>query len=92
MKYKDMINEMYGINKPVQKKVIKEEVIIKKYYLSEDIKNSSFYGNISPLDQYNLDRYIDKEIQLFEGTIGFTKTDSLVNGVEVPFKYLRNKK
>ena len=91
MKYKDMIDEMYGIKKPIQKKIIKE-VVVKKYYLSEDIRNSKFYNNITPLDQYNLERYINKEIQLFEGVIGFTKTDSLVNGIEIPFKYLRNKK
>tara|TARA_Y100000593_G_scaffold12233_1_gene22374 strand:+ start:2413 stop:2691 length:279 start_codon:yes stop_codon:yes gene_type:complete len=92
MKYRDMIDEMYGISKPIQKKIVKETKVEKKYFISEDIRNSQYYNSVSPLDQYNLERYMGKDIKLFEGTVGFSKTDSLVNGVEIPFKYLKVKK
>jgi hypothetical protein len=85
MKYKDLMNEMYGI--PVSKKV-KEEKPVKRYALSETIRESNYYDNMTPMDKYNIERYINKEIKLFEGVVGFSKADSLASGVEVPNKYI----
>tara|TARA_B100000287_G_scaffold22336_1_gene21956 strand:- start:677 stop:952 length:276 start_codon:yes stop_codon:yes gene_type:complete len=89
MDYKDYINEMYEFGKP-NKKVVKKKPN-KKYTLSEDIKNSSYYDNMTPMDKYTIMNYINKDIKLFEGVIGFSKSDALANGIEVPQKYIIEK-
>ena len=91
MKYKDLMNEMYSFGKP-KKKIVEVKKPTKKYTLSESIRESAYYDNMTPMDRYNIDRYIGEEIKLFEGVIGFTKSDSIANGVEVPQKYIVEKK
>ena len=85
MKYKDLMKEMYGVSSSKKVKVKKP---IKKYTLTKSVTESSFYDNLTPMDKYNMNRYIGKEIRLYEGTIGFSKSDSIANGVEVPQKYI----
>ena len=92
MNYKDLIGEMYDFGKPKKKKLVEVKKPTKKYTLSETIRESSYYDNMTPMDRYNIDRYIGEEIKLFEGVIGFTKSDSIANGVEVPQKYIVEKK
>ena len=86
MNYKDLVNEMFDFGKP-EKKVI-EKNTPKKYTLSENIKQSKFYNNMTPLEKYDTDKYIGEEIKLYGGIVGFSKSDSLANGVEVPYKYI----
>jgi hypothetical protein len=43
---------------------------------------------MTPMDRYNIDRYVGEEIKLYEGVVGFDKVDSIANGVEVPQKYI----
>ena len=90
MNYKDLIKEMYDFIEP-EKKVVKKRVH-RKYTISEDIRNTSYYENMTPLERYDLEKYIGGEIKLFEGVVGFNKVDSITNGVEVPQKYIVEKK
>ena len=91
MNYKDLIGEMYDFVKP-KKKLVEKKKPTKKYTLSEDIRKSAYYDNMTPMDRYNIDRYVGPEVKLFEGVIGFSKSDSIANGVEVPQKYIVEKK
>jgi hypothetical protein len=86
MKYKDVINEMYDFGEP--EKIVEYEKPTKKYTLSEGIVESSYYDNLTPMDKYNINRYVNKEVKLYDGVIGFDKSDAIANGVEVPFKYI----
>jgi|TARA_B100000073_G_scaffold288688_1_gene250857 hypothetical protein len=88
MNYKDLMKEMYGVSTTPSKKP-KVKKPIKKYTLTENIKDSSFYDNLTPMDKYNINRYIKKDVKLYEGVIGFSKSDSIANGVEVPQKYIQ---
>ena len=90
MNYKDLVNEMYDFMKPAKKVTSKE--VTKAYTLSESVKESNFYDNMTPLEKYDVDKYIGEEIKLYGGVVGFSKSDSLVNGVEVPQKYIVEKK
>ena len=91
MNYKDLIGEMYGFKKPKKKKIVEIKKPTKKYTLSENIRKSAYYDNMTPMDRYNIDRYIGTSIKLFEGVVGFDKVDSIANGVEVPQKYIVEK-
>ena len=91
MKYKDLMNEMYSFGKP-KKKIVEVKKPTKKYTLSESIRESAYYDNMTPMDRYNVDRYVGVEIKLFEGVVGFSKSDSIANGIEVPQKYIVEKK
>ena len=90
MKYKDLMNEMYSFGKP-KKKIVEVKKPTKKYTLSESIRESAYYDNMTPMDRYNVDRYVGVEIKLFEGVVGFSKSDSIANGIEVPQKYIVEK-
>ena len=90
MNYKELMKEMYDFGKP-KKKVVKK-IPAKKYTVSEDVRNTSYYENMTPLERYDLEKYIGGEIKLFEGVVGFNKVDSITNGVEVPQKYIVEKK
>ena len=91
MKYKDLMNEMYSFGKP-KKKIVEVKKPTKKYTLSESIRESAYYDNMTPMDRYNVDRYVGVEIKLFEGVVGFSKSDSIANGIEVPQNYIVEKK
>ena len=84
-KYKEILNEMHDI--PNKEKKENHEVTV-SHSVSPKIKKSPFYNNLSPLEKYNVDKYVDKKVNLYEGVIGFNKVDSLTNGVEIPEKYL----
>jgi hypothetical protein len=88
MNYKDLMNEMYDFGKTKKEKIVEKEKPTKKYTLSETIQKSAYYNNMTPLDKKNIDRYIGGEINLYEGVIGFSKSDSIANGIEVPQKYI----
>jgi hypothetical protein len=88
MKYKDLMGEMYDFGKPKKKKLVEVKKPTKKYTLSETIRESVYYDNMTPMDRYNIDRYVGEEIKLYEGVVGFDKVDSIANGVEVPQKYI----
>ena len=90
MNYKDLMKEMYDFGKP-EKKVVKKTPPDKKYTISEDVRHTSYYENMTPLEKFDLERYIGEEIKLFEGVVGFNKVDSLANGVEIPNKYIVEK-
>ena len=83
MNYRDII----GFGKKKVKKPIKEQKN-NKFILSENIKNSLFYDELTQVEQYDLERYIGNEVQISNEGIGFNKTDSMVNGLKVPQKYL----
>ena len=85
MNYKELMG--FGDKK---KKVIKEQ-IIEKYAISESITSSDFYNALTPMEQYDVKKYFGKEVKLFNENIGFDKTDSLVNGMKIPKKYLIKK-
>jgi len=91
MNYKDLMNEMYDFGKPKEKEVKKKKPTI-KYTVSEDIRTTSYYENMTPLERFDLEKYIGEEIKLFEGVIEFNKVDSLANGAEIPSKYIMEKK
>ena len=88
MNYKDLMKEMYDFGETKKEKIVEKEKPTKKYTLSETIQKSSYYNNMTPLDKKNIDRYIGEEINLYEGVIGFSKSDSIANGIEVPQKYI----
>lgn len=88
MKYKDLMKEMYGVTKSsIKPKKIKKQIT--QYTITENIKESSYYDNLTPMDKYNMNRYVGKKINLYEGVIGFSKSDSIASGVEVPQKYIQ---
>ena len=68
MKYKDLMNEMYSFGKP-KKKIVEVKKSTKKYTLSENIRKSTYYDNMTPMDRYNVDRYVGEEIKLFENNL-----------------------
>ena len=92
MNYKDLMKEMYDFGETKKEKIVEKEKPTKKYTLSETIRESAYYDNMTPMDRYNIDRYVGEEIKLFEGVVGFDKVDSIANGVEVPQKYIVEKK
>ena len=57
-------------------------------FYENNMPKSNFYDNMTPLEKYDTDKYIGEEIKLFSGVVGFSKSDSLANGVEVPYKYI----
>ena len=83
--------EIMGFKKNKKIKPINENKNVNKFILSENIINSPFYENLTPVEQYDLNRYVGKEIHLFENYIGFSKTDAMVNGLKVPNNYLIKK-
>ena len=85
MNYKELMG--FGDKK---KEVIKERVI-EKYEVSENITSSDFYNALTPMEQHDVKKYFGKEVKLFNEIIGFNKTDSLVNGIKIPKKYLIKK-
>ena len=88
MKYKDLMKEMYGVTKSsIKPKKIKKQIT--QYTITENIKESSYYDNLTPMDKYNMNRYVGKKVNLYEGVIGFSKSDSIASGVEVPQKYIQ---
>ena len=52
MNYKDLIGEMYDFAKP-KKKIVEKKKPTKKYTLSETIRESSYYDNMTPMDRFN---------------------------------------
>jgi len=82
MNYKELMG--FGSKK---KKIIKEQVT-KKYLISEKLTSSDFYSGLTPMEQYDIGKYLGKEVELFNENIGFDKTDSLVNGMKIPKEYL----
>ena len=90
MNYKDLMNEMYDFGKP-KKKVVKK-IPAKKYTVSEEVRHTSYYENMTPLEKFDLEKYIGEEIKLFEGVVGFNKVDAITNGIELPNKYIVEKK
>ena len=90
MNYKDLMKEMYDFGEPKKKKVIKK-IPAKKYTVSEDVRNTSYYENMTPLEKFDLEKYIGEEVKLFEGVIGFNKVDAIANGIELPNKYIVEK-
>ena len=91
MNYKDLMKQMYDFGKP-EKKIVEKKSPVKKYTVSEKIRNTSYYENMTPLERFDLEKYIGEEIKLFEGVVGFNKVDSLANGIEIPNKYILEKK
>ena len=87
MNYKELMG--FGVKK---KKIIKERVVeIDKYLISEKITSSDFYNQLTPMEQHDINKYFGKEVELFNESIGFDKTDSLVNGMKIPKEYLIKK-
>ena len=73
MNYKDLIGEMYDFGKPKKKKLVEVKKPTKKYTLSKTIRESAYYDNMTPMDRFNIDRYVGEEIKLFEGVVGFNR-------------------
>ena len=89
MDYKNIINDYFDMESHKPDEIeIKFEV---QRQVSDLIKGSEYYSELDYTDRGNLSNYINKSIGIYEGKIGFDKMDSMVNGMEIPSKYLIEK-
>ena len=88
MNYRDIVNNYFDVSSDSVDNEIKFRMV---RYVSSLIKESSYYNNLDFGDRNNLDNYIGKSILLFENKIGFDRKDCIVNGLNIPPKYLMEK-
>ena len=88
-KYRTMLKDFNWIeNNSSNKKV--DKVVIERT-ISPKVKESSYYNNLPPIEQLNIQKYIGKKINIYDGYIGRNKVDALSNNIEIPEKYINER-
>ena len=88
MKYKDLVENYFDVSNDSVDNEIKFNIVKQ---ISPLIRESRFYKRLDYNQRNDLNKYMGKSIFLFEGRIGFDKRDSIINGLEIPKKFLIEK-
>ena len=86
--YKKLLQDLNWLDEDRSNVKGKSIDVVVERTVSSSVKGSSYYNNLSPMEQLNMERYIDKKINIYDGYIGKNKSDAIANGIELPQKYI----
>ena len=89
--YKKLLQDLHWLDEDKSNAKDKSMNVVVERTVSPSVKGSSYYNNLSPMEQLNMERYIDKKINIYDGYIGKNKSDAIANGIELPHKYINER-